>query len=166
MKKLVCLFTCILLWMSMTNEGLSQVLTATKGDRIITFQKNKKYIFHYFDSTGMPASMKAKLSFANQETLILEGRKQTIQVPVNELEKVNHYRSTGNVLGAVLQLILGPSLTISLIDLGGSGTLNTLFIISGVITTVDGILLLTGIQRSGYYGPNPSKRRGFTFEIK
>ena len=166
MKKSLFILGYLFLMIATVQSVFSQVLTATKGDRIITFQMNKKYRFHYFDSTGMPASMKAKLSFANQETLILEGRKQTIQVPVSELEKVNHYRSTGNILGAVLQLLLGPSLTISLIDLGGSGTLNTLFIISGVITTVDGILLLTGIQGSGYYGPNPSKRRGFTFEIK
>lgn len=166
MKSKVFLFV-FLCSLSILNSD-AQTLIAEKGSRVLQFEKGKKYRFHYTDSIGQVRSINAKLDFLDQRNLLLRGNKRNIELEVGQLVKVNHFRSTGNTIGGISQMIIGPLLTASFLNEGAieSGALRAILVISGIFTSIDGVLLITGAQTSGYYGPNPSKRRGFTFEIK
>lgn len=166
MRKFTLFFVWIVLMTANTNDLLAQVLVATKGNRVLQFEKDKKYHFMYFDSAGMPVSIKARLSFIGNDSLVLTGKKKTVQIPLRELFEVSDYRSAGAYIGASAQLLAGSALSIVFLNHGESGFLTSLLIASGGLYAIDAILQMVGISTFGTFAPQPNIIKGFTFEIK
>lgn len=166
MKNLLFILGCIFLMTSTVQCVFSQVLTATRGSRSLQFEKDKKYHFMYFDSAGMPVSMKATLGFIGRDSLVLIGKKKTVQIPLRELFEVSDYRSAGAYIGASAQLLAGSALSIVFLNHGESGFLTSLLIASGGLYAIDAILQMVGISTFGTFAAQPNIRRGFTFKIK
>jgi hypothetical protein len=120
----------------------------------------------YFDSAGMPVSMKATLGFTGRDSLVLTGKKKTVQIPLRDLFEVSHYRSTGAYIGASAQLLAGSALSIVFLNHGEPGFLRSLLIASGGLYAIDAILQMVGISTFGTFAQQPNIRRGFTFKIK
>ncbi|MCG9899991.1 MAG: hypothetical protein MH132_08330 [Hydrotalea sp.] len=166
MRKFTLFFVWIVLMTANTNDLFAQVLVASKGNRVLQFEKDKKYHFMYFDSAGMPVSIKARLSFIGKDSLVLTGKKKTVQIPLRELFEVSHYRSTGAVIGASAQFLAGSALSIALLNNGESGFVRGLLIATGGLYAIDAILQIAGVSTIGSFAAQPNIRRGFTFKIK